>query len=257
MADKIIDSQRRWVILKVRENLKNTKSTDDTTWFDLAPYRNRMSFPDASMIESILEKADELWDIIKITERKHSKYEDTAEHPEVNWLVLKIDRKKFTELCHNYDIKGPDEDETEINSVFDKEKSVVTSKTSQLNNNLRDVESITFVVKNPGRNDKTWVVINNNFSNNVEFIFAGKRGGDSYIKTLYNLADCREEEFNVQTATSINSKILERAEFKGKYRQKTIVEKDGDKFRLNKDIKIVIKPMGMLNQEQLEFFPRN
>lgn len=259
MADKILDKKRQWVISKVRENLKNTKTTDNITWFDLAPYRNRPIFPDASTIESILEKADEFWKVIKITERRHSRYEETSKNPEVNWLVLKIDREKFTKLCHEYGINGPDEDDEDKESENENNSEILEDKINQQKNDkLQEVESITIVVKNPGsRNDRLWLVINNDFSNNVEFSLAGKRGGDSYIKTLYNIADGREEAYSFQTETSINSKILQRKKFKGKYSQTTILEKDGDKFRVNKDVKVSKNPIAMLNKEQLQFFPKN
>jgi hypothetical protein len=259
MADKILDKKRQWVISKVRENLKNTKTTDNITWFDLAPYRNRPIFPDASTIESILEKADEFWKVIKITERRHSRYEETSRNPEVNWLVLKIDREKFTKLCHEYGIKGPDEDDEDKESENENSSEILEDKVNQQNNDkLQEVELITIVVRNPGsRNDKLWLVFNNDFSNNVEFNITGKRSGESYIKTLLDLSDDREEEYSSQIATSINSKIFARKEISGKYRQKTIVEKDGDKFRISKNVKVIKNPMAFLNKEQLKFFPRN
>lgn len=160
----------------------------------------------------------------------------------------------YVRRVHNYLLRKMDEKNLIANAV---EKGANDS--IENNDGLQEVESVTIVTESQGtRNKKVWLVFNNDFANNVEFLTEGKRGGSSYIRTLVEIAYKGDNmvDFDSQVATSINSKIFARKALKRKYKQCTLIEKDGDKFRKGKGLIIVTKYKAMLTEEQSKFFPK-
>jgi hypothetical protein len=268
--------EKRFVLRMIRRNFKND-TIGYRTDYDITEFIDDPDAPTPKAQCKILDKKMGAPDVLGVvTIHDESDYKDGEKERKKelgkNYYVITVLPEGFHEVNEKYGLKRLDEDggdisEREYEILKRRAESLEISKagTEVANNNtdlgknkgLPKIESMIFVVNNPGRNERAWLVINNNFKNNVEFSLKGKGGGvDSYIKTLYNLADNREEEFNGQIATSINSKILQRKKFKGIYQQTTIVEKGNDnKFR--KKVYMSIKPKLTLNQEQLQFFPRN
>jgi hypothetical protein len=159
--------------------------------------------------------------------------------------------KPYVMRFHNYLLR-----KIEGESQPAKDKTEENTHGSDLSqNNLEEVKSILIIANESSiNNDRVWLVFNDDFDNGVSFSVRGKRGMDSYIKTLYDVVYGNKIgtriDYHSATASDINSKIFKRKAIKGKYKQTTIVEKDKYKYKLNPSITIGYMQRGLLTKEQ-------
>lgn len=169
----------------------------------------------------------------------------------------KKDYKPYVVVVHNYLIRKLDEKPVVVDDVGADVQADESDGSKLRKDGLQDVETIMIIIDKIGGGCKTiWLVFNNDFSNLVKFNTAGKRGGESYIMALYKIRDRGQVVYQRKILTAINSKIFDKKGVAGKYRQIKIVEKGDDGFfRLNDKIKVSIKRLEFLNQEQRKYFP--
>lgn len=136
----------------------------------------------------------------------------------------------------------------------------VKNKPKIIGDNLVEIKSILIVTKNQGAksNNELWIVFNNDFNNVVNFSLKGKQSNDSYIKTLFDIVykGDGQVDYDFQILTSINSKIFKKKGVKEKYKQTTLVQKDGNKFKKNNKIEMKFTSVSALKGEQQKFFPK-
>lgn len=253
--EKIVENQTK-AIKKVipRLNSKTDVSTRELSDEIADRIMYSKANPKLLEIEEIIKEGQEssVWGAWEKMQSARQEYPNSASNKPIE------NYKPYLNRVHNHLLKKLAEKTISVdhNSSIDSQTDNIDDKSSE-QGGPQEVESIMMVVDKPGGHCKTiWLVFNNDFSNIVKFPTAGKRGSESYIMTLYRVRDRAQIGYDRQIATSINSKIFERREINGKYKQATIIEKGSDDyFRINDKIKVSTKSKEFLTQEQLKNFP--
>ncbi|MDO9231671.1 MAG: hypothetical protein Q7U36_04320 [bacterium] len=234
---KNIDSEVKKIV-GVNSERKNSEEFENNFYYLVNKYFSE-SYSKLSALEKKITKKQKLWDAWDGI--KSEKYNING----CKQYVEKIQAYLFEKLSiPNVVVKKADiENNTSVDLVKNKE------------NDPFQIESILIITKYPGNHkEKVWLVFNNDFNHDVEFSTEGKHGMHSYIKTLCEVAEkYNQVRYDSQIASSINSKIFERSVIKGRYKQKTIVKKDGGYFRINNDIAIRTIAKVNLTKEQLKY----
>lgn len=255
--EKTVDSETRIAKKEYLDMTGSSETVDDISLADKVLYSQ--SHPKLAELDKKIKEETEtsIWGAWDKISSVYSGYSNST-------LSDNLDIARYVPYAnriHNY-LLGKLDDKAESAgsySVMDFKKSNNDSILEK--DGLKDISSIIIVTRNPGlRDESLWLVFNNDFRNKVKFLAKKKQAGDNYIKKLHEIVDKSKYGAKVlhdhQIATTINSKIFKRVGVAGVYRQKTIVEKDGDNFGINQEIDINIVPKGMLKEEQAKFFPK-
>ncbi len=222
---------RKRFIAQLRENLKNAPNTDNITHFNLAPYTAENQLV-AETVRDFIYKCRDILGVLEILEERHSEHEKISEkHPEINWFKIGVHRKKFTELCHDYGIKGPDEEDEDDDDEFASLKTSTIEKAKEVTGNpVRKME-----VSKDHRGYHVKV--------NGKFVYSTRSG--VYGKRIYEIAKNGKYEIDFDLGKGVlswfNSNSDNPIYKKGGFDKTKILEYRSDFLYPANDIKITLK----------------